>query len=215
MNVINIEPIDRRGFLRGAAALAAAATIGMEAQPAAEAAATATAATHSTCALASASGLINPTALGVGGVGTAYARITIQGHFVPANATAALRSVKAHYAVSINGKITDVPMYAWAASSGKPQSSTIKVPVGPGAGVLLSVEIGSPQTAEDYYFLSAGSTPGIAKLVPGTYAIVAGTPNLSGCRLTQYNGAPALVRGGATGPVPVDFEYVLVTVAGV
>ena len=221
MNVINMEPIDRRGFLRGATVLAAAAMLGVETRshaetPGAEAPASAApASTHSTLVLATSSGLLNPSALPTGGLGGAIARITIHGHFVPANTAPSLRVVKAHYAVPIDGRTVDLPMYAWAASPGHGKHSTIRVPVAPGGGVLLSVEVAASSAAEDFYFLSAGNAPGSVKLVPGAYALIAGTPDLTGCRLTQYNGAAALTRTGPAGPAAVDFEYVFMTAAGV
>jgi hypothetical protein len=213
-----IKPaIDRRDFLLGAAALAVTASLGSQSSAHAEAPASAAYAAapvlHTTLALATMSGMINPTALNSGALASAVATVKMFGHFIPAGAAAALRVVKAHYAMPVNGRIADVPMYAWTTSVGKGKDTLVKVPIAPGGGLLLSVEIAGTTRTEDSYFLIPGSTTGKPKLIAGTYAIIAGSPDLTGCRLTLTSGKPTLTRVTASGPAPVGFEYLFLTVS--
>ena len=213
----DIEPvlIPRREFLRGATLLAAAAMLGLE--TAGEAAASPVAAASlTTLAFWSGIKFIDPSSFPAGDASLTAGgvRVKIHGHCVPSGSDGMLLHVlKVHYAVPVNGRLTDQPYYAWVATTQRGKDSTLRAPVGLAAGLLFSVDLNSAKSAEEYYFLGAGKTASQAKLLPGDYVVAAGAPDWRGCRIVERNGVSSIVRDAGSGSTPVNFEYLLITVS--
>lgn len=197
--------IDRRGFLTGAMALVGAAMVGIT--PGDSSAALASVAqpvAHASSIALWNGGFINPA--NAGGDVSLLGKdvfVTVHGHNAPKSSNSILGAIKFHYAVNIDGVVTQVPFYAWAASPPPPGNPRVKVPVGPNRGLVISVEIDTKPVTEEYYFLTVDPVAGDAKLRCGTYALAAGSPSWTGHKLV----------GGGTKIYPADFEYLLLTVA--
>jgi hypothetical protein len=213
---------DRREFLRGAAAVAATAALGLAFDAEAGAASSAAAADRggirgSSLAFWNGSRFVSPASLAHGDASfhDTGAVITVRGHFVPDAAAAGgpvLRSLTAHFAVPHEGgALLDAPFHAWASHPLSSPTARFRMPADSGKGLLFSVERRAPSAGEDVYFLGTEpATAGALKLAAGTYVLAVGTPNWAKCRLVTEDGVSSLaVRGGAK----PTFEHLLMIVA--
>jgi len=206
--------IGRRDVLRGALMLAGAAAIGWEATSSAEAA-TVAGAVRTTLAFWNGSSFISPASIqrSATGLVSAGASVIIHNHSIPSGAQGALDVVRAHYAISNGSQLADAPVYAWAASSDAGRRSAFNMPVNTGQGLQFSIKFGPNAGDEDYYYLAVSPPRGQPRLAEGAYAIAFGSQNWSSCRLIESGRSASIVRQSLGGSSPVNFEYILITIA--
>lgn len=206
-----IEPttLRRRDFLRAAALLAGATTLGLETYGHAAPATDKAARPATSLAFWDGVRFRSPVASAedhTQRLSEAGARITLYGHHRPnPSARATLRAVIAHFAVPMNGRIEDVPFHAWASiPHHDSHQSVFTMPVDRTRGLHFTAAL---DTGAERHILDGPS------LRAGTYLLAVGGPNLSGCRLDTAR--RVVVRRTLSGPQPVAFEYLLLKVVSV
>jgi len=206
--------IGRRDVIRGAMMLAGAATIGWEATSSADAA-TVAGSVRTTLAFWNGSSFISPASIqgSASGLAGAGASVIIHDHSTPSGAQGAISLIKAHYAINTGSQLVDAPVYAWASSGDSKRRSSFIMPVDTGQGLQFSITFGPNSGDEDYYYLAVSPPRGQPRLAEGTYAIALGSQNWSSCRLIESGGNASIVRQSLAGSSPVNFEYILITIA--
>ncbi len=195
--------MDRRDVLRGAAAVAATAVVGLS-RGSADAATPSVSKSATTIAYWNGASFVNPASVApadpsVFGKG---ARITVIGYSNPnPSSPPNLKALKARFAIQTTNGTQDVPFLSWVSFPYSIRRSKFKMPVAPVQGLVFSVD--SAANGDEYYYLSLNASAGSVGLRTGTYIIASGSPDWTSCHITKKNGVPVVMRG----KLAANFEY--------